>query len=355
MANLRDIKKRISSVNSTKQIAHTMEMVSTAKIRRALEAAYASEPYKNAIQLTLIYLAEASKPSSRELKRRDKKERKARRKMEKVLAAAEKKGRNTEQVAKKHKEKHEKRMGESQHMQYIFLQSHDSLKHAILVVIASDRGLAGGFNISTERAAQAYKEELEEKGVEVSLITCGKKPTEYFQAQGANILTSYTGNSADPTVYIAEEMAALLVGKFLHETVDEIVLFYHHAKSRVEQVPVQEQLLPLDPDVFINTPSSDYKEDLRKHYGELEFEYEPSAEEILMFLIPSYVRSVIYHALLDSAAAEHGARRRAMSSAVDNATEIITSLNRSYNRIRQSTITTELSEIVGGAAALEDR
>ena len=354
MANLRDIKKRISSVNSTKQIAHTMEMVSTAKIRRALENAYASEPYKDAIKLTLIYLAESSKPSERELKRRNKHAIKAEKKMNKTIAKAEKRGRSVSQVKEKHRKKNIKFMGESQHMQSIFLQSHDEVKRAVLIVIASDRGLAGGFNISTQRAALEYSKELESKGVEVSFITCGKKPSEFFKAQGVDIASSYTGKSADPDVYMAEEISAWLVGGFLKEEIDEVTLFYHHAKSRVEQVSIKEQLLPLDPEVFRQIPGSDYQENLREHYGELEFEYEPSPSEILMFLIPSYVRSVLYHALLDSAAAEHGARRRAMSSAVDNATEIISSLNRSYNRIRQSTITTELSEIVGGAAALED-
>ena len=138
MANLRDIKRRIASVKSTKQIARTMEMVSTAKIRRALDAAHAAEPYKDAITLMLVNVANSHQDVTEPL-----------------------------------------------------LRKHPETKVAVLIVIASDRGLAGGFNIALQRAAEERMNELQAQGAEVKIITCGKKPTEYFRYRGTEPIMSY--------------------------------------------------------------------------------------------------------------------------------------------------------------------
>ena len=140
-------------------------------------------------------------------------------------------------------------------------------------------------------------------------------------------------------------------------TIDRVELNYWHAKNRFEQVLVSEQLLPIDPDVFKlpNEPRNREALTTVEHDYRTEFDFDPSASEVLGYLIPAYVRTVIFHAMLDSAAAEHGARRRAMHSATENAEEVVNDLSRTYNRVRQGSITTELNEIIGGASALEDK
>ncbi len=303
MANLRDIKRRIASVKSTKQIARTMEMVSTAKIRRALDAAYAAEPYKDAITLMLVNVA-ASHPSVSEP----------------------------------------------------LLVEHPDVKRALLIVIASDRGLAGGFNIVLERDADNRRRELEAQGVEVEVITCGKKPTEFFKAMGIEPVLSFVGNSSEPDREEAEFISSYIIDGYTKGTLDKVELFYNHAKNRMEQIEISEQLLPINPDEMRIPNNPRHKEASREleKVPESSYEFVPSAQSVFEYLIPAYLSTVVYHALIDSAAAEHGARRRAMQAATDNASEVITTLSRSYNRIRQGSITTELNEIVGGASALEE-
>ncbi len=303
MANLRDIKKRIASVKSTKQIARTMEMVSTAKIRRALEAAHAAEPYKDAITLMLVNVVDSGP-----------------------------------------------------HINEPLLQVHPELKRALLIVVASDRGLAGGFNIVLERDADKRRRELEEQGVEVEVITCGKKPTEFFRALGVEPALSFVGNSSEPDMEEAEFISSYIIDGYSKGNIDRVELFYNHAKNRMEQVEIISQLLPINPEemkIPNNPRHAQAARDIKK-VPQSSFEFVPSAESVFEYLIPAYLRTVVFHALIDSAAAEHGARRRAMQAATDNASEVITTLSRSYNRIRQGSITTELNEIVGGASALEE-
>ncbi len=303
MANLRDIKRRIASVKSTKQIARTMEMVSTAKIRRALDAAYAAEPYKDAITLMLVNVADSHPNISEPL-----------------------------------------------------LIEHSEVKRALLIVIASDRGLAGGFNIVLERDADQRRRELEAQGIEVEVITCGKKPTEFFKSMGIEPVLSFVGNSSDPDREEAEFISSYIIDSYTKGKIDRVDLFYNHAKNRMEQVEIIEQLLPVNPEKMKIPNNPRHKEASRsiEKIPQSSYEFVPSAESVFEYLIPAYLRTVIFHALIDSAAAEHGARRRAMQAATDNASEVITTLSRSYNRIRQGSITTELNEIVGGASALEE-
>ncbi|MCH3942748.1 MAG: ATP synthase F1 subunit gamma [Atopobiaceae bacterium] len=305
MSNLHEIKRRIASATSTKQITRTMEMVSTAKIRRALDRAQEAAPYKDAITLMLANVSEAGAGGEEPL-----------------------------------------------------LRKPASVRCALLIVIASDRGLAGGFNMSLQRAAEQMKKDLEATGVKVLLVTCGRKPTEYFRYRGVTPTLSFAGISSEPTMEEADQIASYLIDGFSKETIDRCVIFYQHARNRVEQDEVIEQLLPVDSSA-LKLPTGPRTHEAVEAVGTApaggsQFEFDPSASKVLGYLMPAYVRTVIYHALLDSAAAEHGARRRAMQSATENATEVITTLNRTYNRLRQSSITTELNEIVGGASALED-
>ena len=305
MANLRDISRRINSVKSTMQITRTMEMVSTAKIRSALQRAEEAGPYKDAITRMLANVAGSAGAAANQP----------------------------------------------------LLERHSVEDRVLFILVASDRGLAGGFNVNPQREVEEQIKRLEAKGVACELITCGRKPTEYFKHRDIMPVMSFEGISSEPTMDEADRIASYIMDSYVHAGVDRVMLYYHHAKNRVDQVEVVEQVLPLDPHGFgmPNAPregSEGMTEIQEETYSE--YDFDPSAEEVLGYLIPSYIRTIVYHALLDSAAAEHGARRTAMQSATDNAESVITNLSRTLNRVRQGSITTELNEIVGGASALED-
>lgn len=304
MANLREIKARIDSVRSTMQVTRTMEMISTAKIRRALDRAQQAEPYKEAITRMLSHVADAGSGSEDPL-----------------------------------------------------LQKHPEERCVLFVLIASDRGMAGGFNIQPQRTVLHQMEELEAKGIRCELITAGRRPTEYFTFRGRKPVLSLQGNSSEPTMDDANRMATYIIDGYVSGSIDRVVIFYSHARNRVDQEFVTEQILPVSAEelIMVNQPREPEALTEINQRMVTQYEFEPSAETVLGFLMPAYIRTIVLHALLDSAAAEHGARRRAMQSATDNAKEVITALSRTYNRERQGSITTELNEIIAGASALEDK
>ncbi|NMF26518.1 ATP synthase F1 subunit gamma [Olsenella umbonata] len=303
MANLREIQRRMSSISSTMQITRTMEMISTARIQHALARAEEASPYKDAITNMLANVASAGSNSTEPL-----------------------------------------------------LRKHDEEKHVLFVVIASDRGLAGGFNVLQQRAVDHEMRALAQRGIKSSVITCGRKPTEYFTYRKIKPVLSFVGVSSEPTMDEADRISSYIIDGYVRGEIDRVVLLYWHAKNRVDQTQVTEQLLPIERESLMmpNKPRKPEALYEVKHKIDPVYRFEPSAEEVLGYLMPAYFRTVIYHALLDSAAAEHGARRRAMQSATDNAKEVLGSLSRTYNRERQGAITTELNEIIGGAAALEE-
>lgn len=303
MANLREIQRRMSSISSTMQITRTMEMISTARIQHALARAEEASPYKDAITNMLANVASAGSNSTEPL-----------------------------------------------------LRKHDEEKHVLFVVIASDRGLAGGFNVLQQRAVDHEMRALAQRGIKSSVITCGRKPTEYFTYRKVKPVLSFVGVSSEPTMDEADRISSYIIDGYVRGEIDRVVLLYWHAKNRVDQTQVTEQLLPIERESLMmpNKPRKPEALYEVKHKIDPVYRFEPSAEEVLGYLMPAYFRTVIYHALLDSAAAEHGARRRAMQSATDNAKEVLGSLSRTYNRERQGAITTELNEIIGGAAALEE-
>ncbi len=288
MANLRDIKKRITSVKSTKQITRTMEMVATAKIRRATDRVVAATPYSEAMLEMLGNLAGKA--------------------------------------------------GEASHP---LLEAHAEKKRALFVVVASDRGLAGAFNQQVLRPAEKKAREYAAQGIETSFILCGKKAIGYFAYRGIAPEMQFAGLSADPTFDEATRIASYVRDKYATGQVDEVLVFYNHTRNAADQDPRIEQLLPIDVS-SVATPGTG---------AESTFDFEPNEAAVLDRLLPAYVETMVYHALIDSAAGEQGARRKAMKSATDNATEIINTLQRQYNRARQGAITTELTEIVAGAAA----
>ena len=303
MANLREIQRRRSSIQSTMQITRTMEMISTARIRRALTRAEEAEPYKDAITRMLANVAAAGFDSSQPL-----------------------------------------------------LAQRTVEKHVLFILIASDKGLAGGFNVLPQRTVEREMEELRARGIESSIITCGRKPTEYFTYRKIAPVMSFVGISSEPNMDEADRIASYVMEGYSTGAIDRVVLYYWHAKNRVEQVQVTEQLLPISKEQLTmpNKPRTPEALSTVGAHEHTDFAFDPSAEEVLGHLMPAYFRTVIFHALLDSAAAEHGARRRAMQSATDNAKEVLDALARTYNRERQGSITTELNEIIGGASALED-
>ncbi len=303
MANLREISRRMSSIRSTMQITRTMEMISTARIQKALARAEEASPYKDAITNMLANVAGAGFDDSQPL-----------------------------------------------------LRAHDEEKNVLFIIIASDRGLAGGFNILQQRTVEREMEKLSEQGIKSSVITCGRKPTEYFTYRKVKPVLSFVGISSEPNMDEADRIASYVMDGYSNGSIDRVELLYWHAKNRVDQEQVSEQLLPVSREALMmpNQPRDPEALSEVEHKPFSDYSFEPSAQEVLGYLMPAYLRTVIFHALLDSAAAEHGARRRAMQSATDNANEVLGTLSRTFNRERQGAITTELNEIIGGASALED-
>ena len=302
MANLREIRKRINSVSSTQQITRTMEMVSTAKIAHALEREKLSEDYLSAIadvMLTVSTTAQAKSSSP-------------------LLVVPE------------------------------------TYERALVIVVSSDRGLAGGFNTQVEHAAEERMEHYARHGAkEVELVVCGRKAVEHFHDQ-PNVVMSVEGESDNPTLARARMISNYVCDGYSQGRFGRVDIAYFHAVNRVDQVLRVERILPLDPASLEMARGPRRNEEEAPQRLEGEFEFEPSAKVVMRRLVPSYVLTMIHQALIDSAAAEHAARRKSMHAATENATEIIEDLQRTYNRVRQASITTEINEVVSGANALEE-
>ncbi len=310
MPNLHDIERRINSVTSTKQITRTMEMVAAAKIRRAADRVADAFPWACAISDMLMSTAKYAPIDSEAL-----------------------------------------------------LQIHDEIKRSLIVVVTSDRGLAGGFNSNVLRHAEKLIKKKESEGIDVEVAACGKKAISYFDYRGIKPVFEFSDLSADPTYEEAAELSIYTGDGYHYNGLDEAILVYNHAKNAAEQVLVEQQVLPINEQSYAEllgvTPKEEdifkdfrEKEDLEKLPGDIDFE--PEAESVMFYLMRAYLRNAFYYALIDSAAGEQGARRNAMKAATDNADEMVSTLTRMYNRARQGAITTEITEIVGGAAALEE-
>ena len=209
------------------------------------------------------------------------------------------------------------------------------VKRVAYLILSADKGLAGAYssNVIKEVLPNVVGKD------NVSLITVGRKARDYFKRRGFSIAEEYTGFSEKPTYQHAVTIARMLAAEFSAGNYDEIHLVYTKFYSALTQKPTSVQLLPM--------------EDTTTATAHQEYIFEPSAEEVLKFLLPQYLESIIYGALLQSAASELGARMTAMGAATENAEELIAKLVLNYNKIRQATITREISEIVGGAEALK--
>lgn len=206
------------------------------------------------------------------------------------------------------------------------------------VIFTADRGLAGSFNVNIIRRTNAT---IKEDPRPLKLVTVGRKGRDFFKKRGIDPLLEYTGLGEEPGFGKVRQMVNELVKLFLDGQVDEVRLIYTEFVNPVTQRPVEVQLLP------VVAPEGGNDEG-----PNMDYIYVPSAEEVLNTLVPRFAEVVFYQALLESKASEHGARMTAMGSATDNAKEMISKLTLAYNRARQAGITREISEIVGGAAAL---
>ncbi|MEF9876833.1 MAG: ATP synthase F1 subunit gamma [Gordonibacter sp.] len=215
------------------------------------------------------------------------------------------------------------------------LRKHDEVKNVLVVAVVSDRGLAGGFNTNVLRHVEHLMKDKQAAGAEVKIVACGKKAGGYFTYRKVEPVLEFKDCSADPTVDEAAAVAAYAIDGYEKGELDEVIVVYNHAKNAAEQTLREELVLPIDTEVLLADSG-------------LSPEAKAETEHA------SALTTTIYHALIDSAAAEQGARRTAMKSATDNANEVVELLTRLYNRVRQGAITTEISEIVGGAAALEE-
>jgi len=288
--SLRDIRNRIGSVKSTRQITKAMKMVSAAKLRRAQDAILKTRPYAQLLGQTLARIA--------------------------ARAAAE------EVVAHP-------------------LLAPRVQRTAEVVVITSDRGLAGGFNSNIARRTQRFLVENTDRFERIQLATIGRKGRDYFRARRVELRKDFTGIVGSLGYEKAEAIAHEYTERYLAGEVDAVFLAYNEFKSAISQTPVVFQLLPIE------TPPA------AEAGAGIDFKYEPSREALLRDLLPRHIATQVWRALLESAASEHGARMSAMGSATKNAEEMIASLTLQYNRARQAYVTKELMEIVSGAEALK--
>jgi F-type H+-transporting ATPase subunit gamma len=297
LATTRDIKRRIDSVRNTRKITRAMELVASAKLRRAQEAIEALRPYASA--------------------------------MRRLMAQAARQAGGVKGLT--------------------LLEERPAEGKAIVVAITGDRGLAGAFNVNIVRQAYQVAQDLADEGFsEVEYVTVGKKGTGTITFRRLPIDRSFQGFSTEPTYADAEQVTEHLVQQFEAEELNRVVIVYNTFKSVLEQRVTTEQLLPIERSVVIEEEEDDEHE-----LGRGLALFEPDPEDFLKTLLPTYLDTTIYRALLESAAAELAARRTAMRNATDNAGELIDDLTLAMNRARQAAITQEILEVVAGADALE--
>ncbi len=228
------------------------------------------------------------------------------------------------------------------------LRSGDTIKSIGFVVITSDRGLAGAYNSAVIKAAEKEVMAAQTEGKQYKLILVGKKAEDYFKFRNYEIEAAFSGMTDTPSYEDARKVATTVRDIFIAEEVDQVILAYQEFISMGTQKVAVRKFLPLE---SMETVASEGGGDAESRAL---FEFEPSPEGVLSALLPRYVESRLYSALLDASASEHANRQRAMKAATDNAEELITKLSRALNRARQDAITTEIMEIVGGAEALGD-
>ncbi|MGQ0815274.1 MAG: ATP synthase F1 subunit gamma [Gemmatimonadota bacterium] len=294
MAQTRELKRRIRSIRKTRQITRTMEMVSTSKLKRAVDRVHAARPYA---QRLFDVIGRLMDPELRE--------------------------------------------------RYPLLRKPAKVNRAAVVLITSNRGLAGAFNANLIREARRLIERLNGTGAQTELHAVGRKGIAFFRFLKQPAVTARIDIGDRPTLEHAMSVIDPLRERFERAELDEVYVVHAQFRSAMSTPPGVIKVLPVE------TPRSAGAREGERARWVQNYILSPSADQILNRLLPLYVRNTMYRALVETAAAEHGARRSAMKSATDNAGDMLDLLNRTYNRARQAQITQEIAEIVGGAAALE--
>ena len=287
MANLKEIRLRITSVGSTMQITSAMKMVSAAKLKRAQDAIIQMRPYANKLTELLKNLSASLDSSDGG----------------------------------------------------VYTQERE-IKNVLLVTVTSNRGLCGGFNAYIMKKAKSLINE-EYANANVSILSIGKKSSEHFTKNGFNVASTHDALFGDLTFNNVAEVAEGIMEQFVEGDYDKVVLVYNQFKNAATQIIMTENFLPVQAAENESEAVVDYI-------------FEPTKQEIVEQLVPKSLKTQLFKAVLDSHAAEHGARMTAMHKATDNATDLRDDLLLTYNKARQAAITNEILEIVGGAEALKN-
>lgn len=285
-AQLRDTRRRIRSVEATKKITRAMELIAASRIPKAQARVHASQPYTAKMIEVIENVGAAGAGSSHALLERR------------------------------------------------------EVKTVGLLVVTSDRGMAGAYASNIIRLAETRIHELSQQKVNVVVYAVGKKAQSYFRYRGYRIEQAYLGVTDTPGYGNARAIANIAMASYAEGRIDSLEAFYTQYQTAMRQEPFQMEMLPITPP------------EQREGQAAVSYEFEPSPEEILDRLLPRYVEASVFNILLEASASEHSARRRAMKAATDNADELIRTLTVAANRARQAEITTAITEIVGGAEAL---
>ena len=291
MANLKSIKKRIASVKSTRQITKAMKMVSAAKLRRAQDNIIAARPYAGKLEEVLQALAGCNEGD-----------------LHPLLEVRE-------------------------------------AKKLLLLVVTSDRGLCGGFNANLSKAADRFIRENKDTYEEITITTLGRKGYEYLKSR-YTVSKNYPNLISKPNYQTAALLGDEIIEGYLEGQYDKVIVLYNAFRTVMSQDITFHQLLPVQPPESASPTSA-------MDDGQVEYIYEPSVKDLMDEILPKNIKVQIFKAMLESVAAEHGARMTAMDSASKNASEMIGKLTLQYNRARQAAITTELMEIISGAESIK--
>ena len=295
MSNLKDIKRKIKSVQNTQKTTRAMKLVSTAKLRKAEEAARYSRVYALKINEVLSEIAY---------------------KINQYASV----------------------MTESK-----FFNTTKSVEKVDIIFVTADKGLCGGFNVQTIKTVRRMIDELKAKKIKVRLRAVGKKGIEFFNFQGVELLETYVGASSSPTYEKAQKIIKDAIDDFMNGTTDKVVLIHNGYKNMISQEIRVNDIVPIEPSKIVTVETNSL----------MEFEPEDNYTKIMDELLNKYFEYSMYYALVDSLAAEHSARMQAMDNATNNAKQRVKQLNLAYNKARQESITTELIEIISGVESMK--
>ncbi|XWX05238.1 ATP synthase F1 subunit gamma [Aggregatilineales bacterium SYSU G02658] len=297
MPPLKEVRNRIKSVKNISQITRALEAVSASRVRRAQARTLASRAYADKAWEILVNLQRAGTTS------------------------------------------------------HPLLTARQEIRQVMIVVITSDRGLAGSYNTNVLRVAERFEDRI---GKPVQYIAVGRKGRDSLIRSRANVVAEFSDLPAEPTIGTIAPISNLAIDAFMSGEVDEVVIAYTDFINLLTQRPVVRVWLPLSTDAHANRVASDLVKEMPEvTEGVLSYEYEPNAAAVLDEIVPRFTELQLYQALLESQSSEHAARMAAMRNATDNATQLVADLTLDYNKARQAAITSEILDIVGGANALQ--